>query len=286
MIYYLPNHDGYILHEYAQQYYGAGAGYLSIKSFRHGAAHYTLGQRRYVVDHSTYLVLNHGQNYAIDIDSNRMVESFCLFFAPGFAEDVYRSLATSPDRLLDDPFASAENPVSFVERTYPHDTLVSPALAQLRVDYAQFALESGWLIEQFYTIIQRLLHVHTHVASEIARVPATRAATRAEIYRRLHYARDYAAALFAEPISIHDLAHVAGLSPNHLLRTFKHVFHQTPYQYITSRRIAYAQTLLRATDQSVTEICFAVGFASVGAFSWWFRQRVGVSPTDYRRQNR
>jgi methylphosphotriester-DNA--protein-cysteine methyltransferase len=44
--------------------------------------------------------------------------------------------------------------------------------------------------------------------------------------------------------------------------------------------------LLRSTDQRVMDICFAVGFASLGAFSWWFRQRVGVSPTSYRWQNR
>jgi AraC-like DNA-binding protein len=68
-----------------------------------------------------------------------------------------------------------------------------------------------------------------------------------------------------------------------LLRTFKQIFDQTPYQYVIAKRIVYAQQLLRSTDQGVTDICFAVGFASLGAFSWWFRQRVGVSPTTYRR---
>jgi AraC-like DNA-binding protein len=82
------------------------------------------------------------------------------------------------------------------------------------------------------------------------------------------------------------MAGAACLSPNHLLRTFKQVFDQTPYQYVIAKRIAYAQELLRSTDQDVTDICFAVGFASLGAFSWWFRQRVGVSPTTYRRQNK
>src|SRR5262249_44945928 len=93
-------------------------------------------------------------------------------------------------------------------------------------------------------------------------------------------------ALFTTPITLDDMASVAGLSPNHLLRTFKQVFDQTPYQYVIAKRIAYAQELLRSTDQCVMDICFAVGFASLGTFSWWFRQRVGVSPSVYRSQNR
>jgi AraC-like DNA-binding protein len=143
-----------------------------------------------------------------------------------------------------------------------------------------------WLIEQFHVIMQRLLDVHTNTYREVEAIPAMRAATREELYRRIHYAREYAAALFTTPITLDEMASVAGLSPNHLLRTFKQVFDQTPYQYVIAKRVAYAQELLRSTDQCVTDICFAVGFASLGAFSWWFRQRVGVSPTSYRLQNR
>ena len=142
------------------------------------------------------------------------------------------------------------------------------------------------MIEQLHLIMQRLLHMQASIYQEVDSVPAIRAATREELYRRLHYAREYAAALFTTPITLDDMARAACLSPNHLLRTFKQVFDQTPYQYVIAKRIAYAQELLRSTDQGVTDICFAVGFTSLGAFSWWFRQRVGVSPTTYRRQNK
>jgi AraC-like DNA-binding protein len=157
---------------------------------------------------------------------------------------------------------------------------------QLRAASIQDNVDQGWLIEQFHAIMQRLLQVQTCVYQEVDAIPAMRAATREELYRRLYYAREFAAALFTTPITVDDMARVAGLSPNHLLRTFKQVFHQTPYQYIIAKRIAYAQELLRSTDQSVTDICFAVGFASLGSFSWWFRRKAGVPPTGYRWQNR
>jgi hypothetical protein len=46
----------------------------------------------HAVDPHSYLVLNHGQLYTIAIDATSPVESFCLFFDPGFAETVYHSL--------------------------------------------------------------------------------------------------------------------------------------------------------------------------------------------------
>lgn len=285
MIYQLPQ-IGYLLHEQARAFEGGGAGWLSIKSFYRGNAHYAIGSRRFVVDDSCYLVLNHGQSYHIQIEGERPVESLCLFLAPGFAEAIQHALASTADRLLIEPQPAGTSSAAFFERTYPHDSLVSPALRQLRAIAGQGQADPAWLAEQFHVVMERLLRMHANVYHEVETLPAIRAATREELYRRLHYARDYAAALFSTPITLDEMARVAALSPNHLLRTFRQLFGQTPYQYVAGRRVAYAQELLRSTDQGVTEICFAVGFASLGTFSWWFRRRVGLSPTDYRRQSR
>jgi AraC-like DNA-binding protein len=286
VIYQLSAQTGYLLHEQAHAFHGAGAGWLSIKSFYRGNAQYAIGSRRFVVDDSCYLVLNNGQPYSVQIEGQRPVESFCLFFAPGFAEALQYDLAGTTDRLLSEPQPTRPSSIAFFERTYPHDSLVSPALRQLRAIARQGQPDRARLVEQAHVVMQRLLLMHANVCREVDALPAIRAATREELYRRLHYAREYAEALFTTPITLDDMASVAALSPNHLLRTFRQLFGQTPYQYVVGRLIAYAQELLRSTDQGVTDICFAVGFASLGAFSWWFRQRVGVSPTDYRRQNR
>jgi AraC-like DNA-binding protein len=134
--------------------------------------------------------------------------------------------------------------------------------------------------------MQRLLQVHYNVYREAELLPAARAATREELYRRVHRARDFAAASFDQPITLNELANVAGLSPNHLLRTFRQAFGQTPHQYLTTLRLQRAQLLLSSSDVSVTEICFSIGFESLGSFSWLFRRRFGVSPDAFRRQNR
>ena len=58
----------------------------------------------------------------------------------------------------------------------------------------------------------------------------------------------------------------------------------SPGQYLSRRRVERAQELLRTADLSVTEICAAVGFSSLGSFSSRFRQQVGMTPSEYRRR--
>ncbi|MFN8373112.1 MAG: helix-turn-helix transcriptional regulator [Anaerolineae bacterium] len=180
------------------------------------------------------------------------------------------------------PFTSGA-PLLFFEKTYPHDALLSPVLLHLRTALENGHAHSGWIEEHMHLLMQRLLHVHHRVYQEVEALPAARPATREELYRRLQCARDYAAALFDTPVTLAQLADVACLSPNHLLRTFKQLFGQTPHQFITDKRLEEAQRLLLTTDTSITEICFAVGFESLGTFSWLFRRRFGFSPKEFRK---
>jgi AraC-like DNA-binding protein len=212
------------------------------------------------------------------------MESFCIFFAAGFAEQVHRSLITTTTRLLDEPDLPPVPPITFFEKTYPHDDVLSPALLRFRSLLAKRKDEPGWLDEQFHKIMQRLLQVHRRIYKEVEALPAVRATTREELYRRLLRARDYAHATYTQPVTLDEMAQVACLSPNHFLRTFRQAFRQSPHQYLTALRLERAKQLLAATDLSVTDISFAVGFASLGSFSWLFTRRVGMSPESYRRR--
>jgi AraC-like DNA-binding protein len=251
MIYRSAGDISYILHEQARHYFGAGAGLLSIKSFYGGQALYNVGRGQYLLDETSYLTLNHGQPYALTIESAAPVESFCLFFAPGLAEEVYRSLSTPANHLLAEPYEPAPSTITFFERSYPRDDLLSPFLGHLRRAVARPDHDSGWLTEQFYRAMAQLLQIHFNIYKELENLTAARAATREELYRRLHLARDYMAAAYDQPLALADIAAVAGLSPNHLLRTFKQLFRQTPHQYLTGRRLKQSQKLLRQTDLAV-----------------------------------
>ena len=83
------------------------------------------------------------------------------------------------------------------------------------------------------------------------------------------------------PLDLAALARVAHVSPDHLIRTFRAVFGETPHRYLQRRRVERAMFLLRTTDLDVTDVCLAVGFTSLGSFSRTFSAIVGQSPSAY-----
>jgi AraC-like DNA-binding protein len=89
---------------------------------------------------------------------------------------------------------------------------------------------------------------------------------------------------FARPLCIPRLARIAEVSEAHFIRTFRDTFGETPHRYLQRRRVERAMFLLRSTERSVTDVCFDVGFGSLGTFSRTFHDIVGESPTSFRQK--
>lgn len=100
--------------------------------------------------------------------------------------------------------------------------------------------------------------------------------------RDLLRVRDLIDRAYAGPLDIPALARSAHVSQAYFSRSFRAAFGETPHQYLLGRRMERAKALLRAEKLSVTEVCVAVGFSSLGSFSTQFRRFVGLSPTAYR----
>jgi AraC-like DNA-binding protein len=100
--------------------------------------------------------------------------------------------------------------------------------------------------------------------------------------RHLLRARDLADARYAEPLNVDDLAAAAGLSRAHFSREFRRAFGVSPHAYLLTRRLERAAALLRNTDNSVAEVCLAVGLQGIGSFTTSFKRTFGKTPTEYR----
>ncbi|MGA3183254.1 MAG: helix-turn-helix transcriptional regulator [Candidatus Dormibacteria bacterium] len=100
---------------------------------------------------------------------------------------------------------------------------------------------------------------------------------------RLRRVRDRIDREYAQPLDIEALARGVNMSAGHLSREFRLAYGEPPYGYLMTRRIERAMALLRRGDQSVTDVCFAVGCSSLGTFSTRFTELVGVPPSTYRR---
>ncbi len=83
-------------------------------------------------------------------------------------------------------------------------------------------------------------------------------------------------------LSLPDMADIAHLSQFHFIRSFRDDVGLPPGAFQAALRLAEAKRLLRETDASVTDVCFDLGYASLGTFVTRFTTDVGVSPSRYR----
>ncbi len=95
-------------------------------------------------------------------------------------------------------------------------------------------------------------------------------------------AKDLIDARYADPLRVADLAAAAALSPAYFSREFKRVYGESPHEYLLTRRLERAASLLRTTNRTVTEIAFSVGLHSLGSFTTSFTRIYGRSPKAYR----
>jgi AraC-like DNA-binding protein len=104
--------------------------------------------------------------------------------------------------------------------------------------------------------------------------------------KRLGRAREFIDHCYDHPLSLDQISEKACFSRYHFLRLFRQAFNQTPHQYLIERRIEKAKELLKGDGLRVTDVCFEVGFQSLGSFSSLFQKRVGHPPITYREKAR
>ena len=107
-----------------------------------------------------------------------------------------------------------------------------------------------------------------------------------DVYERLCRARRFIDLCYDLPLNLDQISSQACFSRYHFLRLFRQTFAKTPHQYLVERRIEKAKELLSSKDLRVTDVCFEVGFQSLGSFSSLFHKYVGHTPVIYREKMR
>ena len=110
--------------------------------------------------------------------------------------------------------------------------------------------------------------------------------TAPEVFERLDRARQLMDQSYDLPLDLKQISSEACFSRYHFLRLFRQAFNKTPHQYLVERRIEKAKELLTSADLRVTDVCFEVGFQSLGSFSSLFHKSVGHPPVTYREKSR
>lgn len=106
-----------------------------------------------------------------------------------------------------------------------------------------------------------------------------------DVLVHLRRARDHIDRHYTEQLDLDAVAAVAQISKFHFQRLFTATYGLSPATHLSERRVERAQDLLRTTNLTVTEVCHAVGFTSLGSFSSKFTAIVGENPSAFARRH-
>jgi AraC-like DNA-binding protein len=144
-----------------------------------------------------------------------------------------------------------------------------------------YALKADSIIR---SILEELLIENASALKESLRLKVVKKSTRIEIIKRLYNVKEWLEANYSRRITLYDLAAIANLNSQHLLRLFKQVFQKPPHQYIIDLRLEEAKRLLSSSELPITVICNSVGWDSLASFCNTFKQRMGINPTEFRKR--
>ncbi len=252
----------------------------SLKYVVNGLEDYEVNGKRHKVMAGNYLVVAQGSDISIKIESKQLVEGVRFFVPEYIIKDIWGTLNTLPEKLLDYTDPDQDLPLFFENKFGSnHD------------DLGRFMMQIGNLIKEnhftagmiddtlFYKLGLELCKQQNIHLQNLQAIPAQKKSTREELYRRLLATRDYIQDCFTKPITLNELAQFANISEFHYLRSFKSIFGESPYRYLLTLRMQLAQDLLLKEEMNIKDIALVCGFNEVQSFTKLFRKEFGVGPT-------
>jgi len=254
-------------------------GPLSIFTNLSGRSTVTCSGRRVIVNEGFFFVTNHDQRYTLEVDKNETAETCNIHFGEYFADQAFRSISLSPEKLIDEQYFTAPaQRIELYNKLAHRDHTIDRLIRELKEVTHDRLLEE----EKLYQLLVHLLRTNQQAKRYEDQLPALKTSTRKEISKRLFAATDFIYSYYDQEISLDELASVSCLSKFHFLRLFKIAFNQTPHQFITSVKINEAKILLKNSKEEVSAIAKSLGFENASSFSRAFYNQIKAYPSQYR----
>jgi len=243
----------------------------------------TLGRRQLSIQNDSFIVLNKGTQFTATSETDTFVNVFSIEFDEDFLNEFKRFWASRDNVFGNKNGNEGLFQYELIETIY----LLKPEMKQAVVMFKEY-LDNGCddedlLNECLYRCLLNYYRIYKEeILNKAKKLNFLHYSTRIEILRRLNLAREYLHANYFRNVNLELLADHSCLSVNHLLRTFKLAYNQSPHQFLIQLRLQRAQLLLTKTEYPIYEIVNMVGFKCTSSFIRLFRTRYNTTPLKYR----
>ncbi len=255
--------------------------YLQLWYVCHGSCIHTIHQSRSLYTRGGVMIVPPGVEHSIEADpaSRRICCEFSeAFIREGLLEEGCKDVL---DLLYLEPFLLGEHLLDHVFRVSKnYELVVEQLLEEMMDDYRSDGKYSGIFLKA------NLLKLLAIIAQEYDR---NATAGKAELLLRyrggLEQALEYIETHLPQKIYLADVCKSAMISHSAFSELFKQTTGKTFTEYLVDRRVAAACDLLKNSDRTMLDIALSCGFQDAAYFSRVFKRQLGVSPSEYRREN-
>ncbi|MDQ7947793.1 MAG: AraC family transcriptional regulator [Pedobacter sp.] len=280
----LSNKNKIVVENTCEAAYSQENAACTLKFVFKGSEECSLGKRKLSIYPDTFAIFNEGSSFTSRIESITPVNTFSISFSQKFVNDFHQNFCNSPEQLLDGKNVPAA-PL-FLESLYPFagDMRFNVLHLKNKIDNGQV---DEMLINEYmhHCLLNYYKIYQKEYVEKIDQLSFSKTKTREEILRRLTLAKEFISSNYNQKITLEDIANQACLSVNHLLRTFKEAYQQSPYQFLMQVRLTRAKNLLQTTAYPLHEIVSLIGFECTSSFIRLFKTTYHVTPLKFRKSS-
>jgi AraC family transcriptional regulator len=177
-------------------------------------------------------------------------------------------------------------PVMHFNRLIRNQQFLNLLAADFLRNFDEYASDTLYLDGLEQKFLSQLIELRSDDEQKISNLSLKKFSTGVELYRRILRSVDYMHDSACENVSLDMLSREANISKFHYTRLFKQLYRKTPNSYFAGIKISRAQQLLKKTEIPVSDISTILGFENPSHFSLKFKKNTGISPVDYRMQNK
>jgi len=251
--------------------------YLLVSNFVN-KGNYLLNRRQVEVSASHFYFLNPNDTLEIRFSTTAPLQTCMILFEEKFIGSCLHYLSTETEQLLDSPHSQPTSSPRFANVPFDLTHTIKRQMSLL----VRNRPDQDVVQEVLFELIAECTRLNADTVKDIDKISAVKKSTREELYRRLFLSREWINDNLTNKITIDQMAGTACLNKFHFLSNFRQLFNTTPHQYLMEKRLQKAFDLLKHQRHSVTEVCYLLGFESIGSFSNQFRKRFGVPPSALR----
>ncbi|SHK07101.1 helix-turn-helix transcriptional regulator [Epilithonimonas mollis] len=257
---------------------------FSLKFVLEGCEQYLIDGHLFKVSKGDFLLGNHFSDGKLLIQSDEDVKGLCIDISPDIIAEVsagFHFPELTEQDLDFEKYLISEN---FVENKYHFSqNIIGQQLSKISQQIVgQQHYNFDFSPEFYYRLAENIVSIHYPGFLRIKNLKTVKSHTRKSLYRKIQSARDYIDLHFATIQNIESVARESSISEYHFYRLFRQIQGESPYQYITQKKLQFAKQLLKDKSLSLTDVAFICGFTDLSSFSKNFKKHFRIPPGQFR----